>query len=170
MSGSPLTDAEAAKLSDEDLGRWFIESWLDFQSKIKGVPRSAEFDRAILTPTAGIDSESMKNVVLESILRKAAAGDLAAAGRMYRTERMVRTFAVEIKKSAITGSKVRKPFQEANDERHAATVDRDAELQRLASAKWAEPQHREKSAIEIAKMIDPKHYETTRRKIKKPNP
>jgi hypothetical protein len=69
---------------------------------------------------------------------------------------------------ARTGDKVRGPFADANSARHDESLRSADELQRKATRKWATPQHRDKSAIAMAKLIDPEHWNTTRRKIKKP--
>jgi hypothetical protein len=67
-----------------------------------------------------------------------------------------------------TGDKVREPFERSNADRSADSQTRAEKLQRDAAAKWAERLHANKSATEIAKLIDPEHWNTTRRKIKRP--
>ncbi|AGG88767.1 hypothetical protein [Rhodanobacter denitrificans] len=52
-----------------------------------------------------------------------------------------------------TGTRVRKPFEEANAASSAAAAARYAQWQARATDLWALPQHAHKSAIEIARLI-----------------
>lgn len=171
MSGCLLSDPEALQLSDDDLGRLVFTTWLAFQAEKIGIPVSdfsPEMVSSLLAESADIDSPSVKNAALESMFRKLGAADFAAAGRMWREQLIAEALRMRSEKHAKTGLRVRKPFRAANAERHATAEDNNAELQRMANAKWAEPQHKDKSASAIAELIDPEHSETTRRKIKKP--
>jgi hypothetical protein len=87
---------EALELSDEDLGEWLLTAWLGLQAEKAGMARteiSHEWITQLLEETAKIDSESVAHAPLESAFRKACKGDMAAAGRMYRTHLFNRTDA-----------------------------------------------------------------------------
>ncbi|MFA5901402.1 MAG: hypothetical protein WC829_20050 [Hyphomicrobium sp.] len=82
-----LPGDELVKLSDDDLGLWLVTSWLAFHADKAGIARSAiseEWATAIITASVDMDSDSVENASLESMFRKACAGDLPAAGRMLR--------------------------------------------------------------------------------------
>lgn len=70
--------------------------------------------------------------------------------------------------AVIANAKVSKGFRRNNARRKTESTARAKDLQRKAAAKWAQPQHAGKSASEIARLIDPAHWTTTRRKIKRP--
>ena len=68
---------------------------------------------------------------------------------------------------ARTGNKVRKPFAESNDARMRKAAEKREDWRRRAARKWTEPQHRFKSAAEIARLIarDGENPDTIRRHI-----
>lgn len=57
-----------------------------------------------------------------------------------------------IEPQIVTGSRVRRPFESQNKESAANADDRYARWQRRASEKWAQPQHANKSASDVAKL------------------
>jgi hypothetical protein len=67
-----------------------------------------------------------------------------------------------------TGAKVRRGLNKANAVRETEASRHDSDLQRLASEKWSQAQHAGKSASAIARLIDPEHWRTTRKKIWRP--
>lgn len=69
---------------------------------------------------------------------------------------------------AQTGRKVRAPFSVANKKRSGETQAKRAEWQKKACALWAKPQHANKSATDIARLIDAMHWNTVRRHIRHP--
>lgn len=98
-----LPGDELVKLSDEDLGEWLITTWICDHAQQAGfapgalLPEQAirftELAKRLIEETAKVDSESVEHAPLESAFRKACNGDLAAAGRMYRTHLLNRTDA-----------------------------------------------------------------------------
>lgn len=70
---------------------------------------------------------------------------------------------------ARTGRKVRAPFAEANEDRTRTAADLTEDWQARADNKWAQPQHKDKSARAIAALIamDGENPETIRKRIKK---
>ena len=103
------------------------------------------------------------------LLQALEAGDTARA--KDKCELLWRTVELALAKPiARTGLKVRRPHAESNRARAVASSKRVAEWQTLAGLKWKEPQHADKSASAIAKLIarPGEKWNTIRRKIKKP--
>jgi len=74
----------------------------------------------------------------------------------------------ELEPAARTGVKVRRPFEKANEDRHAAFQAKVAGWQAEAERKWLDPQHVGKPASAIANLIDSSCANTIRRHIKNP--
>lgn len=92
-----LPGEELVKLPDEDLGQWLVTAWLAFQADKAGIDRSAiprEWATQLVEKSSKMDSDSVANSSLESMFRKACAGDVASAGRMLRTYLISRAEAV----------------------------------------------------------------------------
>jgi hypothetical protein len=70
-----------------------------------------------------------------------------------------------------TGAKVRRPHLESNKRRQVEAQALYAEWQARAVAKWAEPQHADKFASDIARLIAKpgENPDTIRRRIRKPS-
>ena len=70
---------------------------------------------------------------------------------------------------ARTGKRVRDPFSEANRQRAEESSAQELDWQARANATWEQPQHKDKSANAIAKMIakPTENPDTIRRKIRK---
>jgi hypothetical protein len=74
-----------------------------------------------------------------------------------------------VEPQVVTGSKVRRPFENQNNEASTIAADRYAEWQRLANVEWTKRQHVNKSASDIARLIAApgENPNTIRRHIKK---
>ena len=88
MEFRQLPGVELVELPDEDLGQWLVTSWLYFQASKDGIAPNVtlgEWATQVLEKTGRMDSDSVANAALESMFRKAVKGDVASAGRMFRT-------------------------------------------------------------------------------------
>lgn len=158
--------------SDNDIGNWLVLAW----HQCHGHPEIKLPDKlgnewaaklAAIDPVR--ESGSITLAPLESALRKAIIdNDYAAAGRMVRAY-IIEKFALHAIGPVVrTGMKVRKPMdQERRNRSRKAAVDVDG-WQIRAVDLWTKPQHRDKSASDIARLIDPNRWNTIRRKIRKP--
>ena len=87
----------------------------------------------------------------ENLERAAAERDIAA-----------------IRPLAHTGAKVRKPMEDKRADRTRQSADNAAQWQARAAELWAMPQHRAKTAFDIARLIEPQRANTIRKKIRDP--
>lgn len=158
--------------SDTDIGNWLVLAW----HKCHGHPEIKLPDKlgdewaaklAEIDPVR--ESASITLAPLESALRKAIVdNDTAAAGRMVRAYIIEKCALRAIAPVVRTGIKVRKPMdQERRNRSRKAAADVDG-WQISAANFWKKPQHRNKSASDIARLIDPNRWNTIRRKIHKP--
>lgn len=69
---------------------------------------------------------------------------------------------------AKTGDRVRKPFRKANQKRKTTAATKHESWQQQAALLWNLPQHAGKTAADIARLIDPRRWNTIRRHIRKP--
>lgn len=101
----PMT-LEDFNQSDEELGRWFFDTWCAHHFEKYGLPLEQvtedhiEFMRA---RTLEVEAETVESAALESMLRKAAKGKFADAGKMLRAHMMDSAFAILAEKYAPMG-------------------------------------------------------------------
>ena len=83
----PSLSAEQLQQSDEDLGWWLLSTWIGYQAQKAGVPLDAipsDWAAQLVEATGRMDSDSVTSAPLESMFRKACAGNFDVAGRMLR--------------------------------------------------------------------------------------
>ena len=158
--------------SDIDIGTWLVLAWhkCHRHPQIK-LPNSLgdEWTAKLAAIDPVKESGSITLAPLESALRKAIVDhDEAAAGRMVRAYIIEKCALHAIGPVVRTGMKVRKPMdQERRNRSRTAAKDVDG-WQKRAAELWTKPQHRNKSASDIARLIDHDRWNTIRRKIHKP--
>lgn len=152
--------------TDEELGQWLIGAWLTYHATRCGVPTDplppGWIARLIEAGQRG-GFAMIKDARLESALRAAARGDVAAAGKRVREHFTQQAVLRAVAPIVNTGMRVRKPTEKYRARRSRVAA-ADANMwQRRAVELWAMPQHTAKSASDIARLIDPVRWNTIRR-------
>ena len=83
----PPIQAEWLELPDDELGIRLLAWWIGAEAERKGIDPSAIPDaiaKQIIEATKGMDTDKAQYAALEKALIKAAAGDLAKAGALFR--------------------------------------------------------------------------------------
>lgn len=83
----PPIPSEWIDLPDDELGLKLLAWWIAAQAEIKGIDPTAipeHIAEKIIIATQGMDTDQAHNAALEKALIKAALGDLAKAGSLFR--------------------------------------------------------------------------------------
>lgn len=158
--------------TDAEIGGWLVLAWWKCHGhrQIK-LPHTlpAAWCKLLSAIHPVNESGSVAFAPLESALRRAIIdNDHAAAGRMVRAYIVQQVALHAIGPVFRTGLKVRKPMQEEREKRSRGAASDTDDWQRRANDLWAKPQHRSKSAFDIARLIDSTRANTIRRKIHRP--
>jgi hypothetical protein len=83
----PPIQAEWLELPDDELGIRLLAWWIGAQAERKGIAPTSipeHVAEQIIEGTKGIDTDQVQHVALEKALIKAASGELAKAGALFR--------------------------------------------------------------------------------------